>query len=159
MIALVIMSVIAANVIKYLTTEDQMGLFDIFKKKQSVEQPAETTQSAPVTKEPKPRKPRKPKKTVPAETVVLETAKAEVKVLKFDFDPENPRLGSIELDWNPEFIQLLKDHGYLGNKEEDLVDAWLSDVCRTISGDVPYMDGNVRYIQKRKVGDGKTEFR
>jgi MFS family permease len=90
-------------------------------------------------------------------TMVAGHTPPEVKVLKFDFDPANPRLGSIELDWNPEFVEMLKTHGYIGNSPEEIVDQWLMDVCRTISSEVPYMD-NVRYIQRRNLGDGKTEF-
>lgn len=82
-----------------------------------------------------------------------------VEILKFDFDPANPKIGSLELDWNKEFIKLLIEHGYRGNSDEELVDKWLNDVCRNIalsSSDI--MQDNIRYIQRKDLGDGKTEF-
>ena len=129
------------------------------------EQPVYTTVT--VTTETKPKKPRKPrvKKVKPAPEPVVETpppVQPEVKVLKLDFDPQNPRLGSLELDWNDQFIDLLAEHGYRGNSAEELVDAWLNDICKTIlangypGASVTNMDGS-RYVKQRDIGDGKTE--
>ena len=129
------------------------------------EQPMYTVTTTVTEKPVKPRKPRvkkpKPEPVVEPLTVAEQpVAKPEVKVLKLDFDPANPRMGSLELDWNTEFIDLLKQHGYPGNSAEDVVDAWLNDICRTIiAGNHP---NNVsafdnRYVNKRNLGDGKTE--
>jgi hypothetical protein len=128
------------------------------------EQPMFTTVT--VTAETKPKKPRKPraKKPEPALEPVAEKPQvnAEVKVLKLDFDPQNPRLGSLELDWNDQFIDLLAEHGYRGGTAEELVDAWLNDICRNIlansypGANVTNMDGS-RYVKQRDIGDGKTE--
>lgn len=117
-----------------------MSFWDIFKKKPPEPAPVES-------KEEKPRKPRK-KKSGP-----------QVKVLKFDFDTENPRLGSMELDWNDDFVELLKTHGYKGETPEAIVDAWLTDVCRTIATSEEFATpDNVRYIQRKDLGGGKSEF-
>lgn len=101
----------------------------------------------------RPRKPRKPKVT---------KAEAKVDVLKFDFDPNNPRIGSLELDWNTEFVELLVKHGYNGTSEEEIVDSWLNDVCRTIilnqfPGAVANSLAGSKVVNRRDVGDGKTE--
>jgi hypothetical protein len=89
----------------------------------------------------------------------INNPKPDVKILKFDFDPANPKMGSLELDWNKEFIKLLIDHGYRGNSDEDLVDKWLNDVCRNIAlNSSEMLQDNVRYIQRKDLGDGKTEF-
>lgn len=132
-----------------------MGLFDIFKK--SADKPAaEQIKPEPESvakKEAKPKKSRKPKveKKIKAEP--------EVKFVNFNFDPTNPRLGSIELDWNKEFVDMLKQHGYMADTDEDIVDAWLMDVCKNIAQvDFPEAADNVRYIQRRDLGGGKTEF-
>lgn len=86
-------------------------------------------------------------------------SKPDVKILKFDFDPANPKIGSLELDWNKQFIKLLIDHGYRGNSDEELVDKWLNDVCRNIAlNSSEMLQDNVRYIQRKDLGDGKTEF-
>ena len=89
----------------------------------------------------------------------INNPKPDVKILKFDFDPANPKMGSLELDWNKEFIKLLIDHGYRGSSDEELVDKWLNDVCRNIAlNSSEMLQDNVRYIQRKDLGDGKTEF-
>lgn len=131
-------------------------MFGWFKKKEEMP-------SAPVVQleQPKPKKPRKPK-------VKKEKApkiEPKVEVLKFDFDPANPRLGSIELDWNKEFVELLVKHGYKGPTAEDIVDAWLNDVCKTIVEN-QYQGSNVSasvmnsvFVTKKPIGDGKVEVK
>lgn len=118
------------------------------------------TESAPpavakTKQEPKPKKPRvkkeKPKKEEP-----------RVSVLGFDFDPKNPSMGSMELDWNAEFIEMLRANGYRGINPEDLVDAWLNDVARNIitsnEQNPPNLDGT-RYVTRTDLGDGRTEIK
>lgn len=154
-----------------------MGLFDkLFGKstKTEINKTADASDvSAPsaVTKtnsEPKPKKPRKPrvKKEEPKpEEPKAEEPKAEeprVTVLGFDFDPKNPSMGSMELDWNAEFITMLRRNGYRGINPEDLVDAWLNDVARNILNsneqNPPNLD-NTRYVTRTDLGDGRSEFK
>ena len=106
------------------------------------EEPVVSSEAADPPK--KKRKP-KPKKQEPS-----------VKVVNFEFNPNDPKLGSIELDWNKEFVDLLRLNGYLGLTDEDVVNRWLSDVCRNIAAS-DLQDDNVRYIQRKDLGDGKTE--
>ena len=128
------------------------------------EQPMYTVTTTVTEKPVKPRKPRikKPKPVPVVEPPPVVVAKPQVKVVKLDFDPANPRLGSLELDWNDEFIQLLAQHGYQGGKEEEIVDAWLNDICRTILNN-QYPGSNVtnldaaRFVKRQNLGDGKTE--
>lgn len=106
----------------------------------------------------KPKKPRKPK--VKKEKVVPPPKEEpKVDVLKFEFDPANPKLGSIELDWNSEFVELLTKHGYFGNSEEEIVDKWLNDVCRTIiTNQFPGATVSpAAIVNKKNLGKGKTE--
>ena len=44
-----------------------------------------------------------------------------VKVLNLNVNPENPRNGFFELDWNAEFVNMLQQSGYQGNSEEEIV--------------------------------------
>lgn len=111
----------------------------------------------------KPKKPRKPK-VKKAKVVPPVKVEPKVEILKFDFDPRDPRLGSIELDWNKEFVELLTYHGYSGESEEDIVDKWLNDVCRNIvANQYPGAAANVtglagtKVIAKKDIGAGKTE--
>ena len=123
--------------------------------------PASTKTS---TVEPKPKKPRKPRvKKVVEETPTPQT-EPQVHVLKFDFDPANPSIGSMELDWNAEFIEMLRQHGYKGVNPEALVDAWLNDVARNIlasnppPANPPTNSDGARYVNRRDVGDGRSEI-
>lgn len=135
-------------------------MFNWFSKKK--EEPV--VEAAPVVVEqPVPKKAKKPR--VKKEKVVPPPKQEpRVDVLKFDFDPKNPRIGSIELDWNSEFVELLTEHGYYGNTEEDIVDLWLNDVCKTIiANQFPGAAANAaalagaNIVQRKKVAEGKTE--
>lgn len=55
-----------------------------------------------------------------------------VNVLKMDINPENATAGFIELDWNDQFVKFLHDNGYTGKSDEDVVNKWFNDVCRTV---------------------------
>ena len=43
-----------------------------------------------------------------------------VKVLNLNVNPENPRNGFFELDWNDEFVNMLQQSGYQGQTEEEI---------------------------------------
>jgi len=55
-----------------------------------------------------------------------------VTVLNTHFDPNNPKQGYFELDWNEPFVAMLRENGYEGSEEEMVVDKWFSDLCKTI---------------------------
>ena len=55
-----------------------------------------------------------------------------VNVLKMDLNPENANAGYIELDWNDHFVKFLHENGYTGKSDEDVVNKWFNDVCRTV---------------------------
>jgi hypothetical protein len=132
-------------------------MFGWFNKKKEETKVEETPiQQADPQKVKKPRKPKaKKEKAVPPPK-----AEPKVDILKFDFDPSNPKLGSIELDWNSEFVELLTKHGYFGNSEEEIVDKWLNDVCRTIiTNQYPGMPiSPAAIVNKKDIGKGKTEI-
>ena len=44
-----------------------------------------------------------------------------VKVLNMNVNPDNPRNGFFELDWNDEFVNMLKQNGYVGESSEEIV--------------------------------------
>ena len=58
-----------------------------------------------------------------------------VKVLNLNVNPENPRNGFFELDWNDEFVNMLKQSGYEGASEEEIVDRWFQTLCKTIGNE------------------------
>ena len=49
-----------------------------------------------------------------------------------DVNPENAKAGYIELDWNDHFVKFLHENGYTGTSDEDVVNKWFNDVCRTV---------------------------
>lgn len=55
-----------------------------------------------------------------------------VNVLKLDVNPENAKAGYMELDWNDHFVKFLHENGYEGKSDEDIVNKWFNDVCRTV---------------------------
>ncbi len=57
-----------------------------------------------------------------------------VAVLDTKVNPENPRNGFFELDWNEYFIVQLKQAGYGfdGDPDEEIVDRWFRDLARNV---------------------------
>lgn len=66
------------------------------------------------------------------------TARGEayVKVLNVNLDSENIGQGYFELEWNKIFVNELLEAGYSGSTEEEIVDAWFTNLCRTIAEEV-----------------------
>ena len=80
-----------------------------------------------------------------------------VKVLNMNVNADNPRNGFFELDWNDEFVNMLKQHGYLGSSEEEIVDRWFQTLCRTIGNEQGVDSVASGYVQINRTPDGKTE--
>ena len=101
----------------------------------------------------------KVKKTIKKTTKKKETTSEEpwVKVLNMNVNPENPRNGFFELDWNDEFVNMLKQNGYIGESEEEIVDRWFQSLCRTIGNEQGLGDVAGGYVQVNRRNDGKTE--
>ena len=55
-----------------------------------------------------------------------------VNVLQMDVDPINPKKGFVELDFNEKFVSMLQENGYSGKSDDDIVNGWFNDLCRTI---------------------------
>lgn len=82
----------------------------------------------------------------PVVETVVETESADAE--KFDYNtssapyvdvvkitipnPKDPTVGYFELDWNDAFVQQLREAGYSGRKDEDVVDQWFNDLCRGV---------------------------
>ena len=81
-----------------------------------------------------------------------------VKVLNMNVNPDNPRNGFFELDWNKEFVNNLQQHGYKGDTEEQIVDRWFQTLCKTIGNEQGVDVTGSGYIQVNRRDDGKTEI-
>ena len=55
-----------------------------------------------------------------------------VNIVDMGVDPNGAVTGYMELDWNDEFVTMLQDNGYTGLNDEDVVNKWFNNVCRTI---------------------------
>ena len=99
------------------------------------------------------------KKTTKPKTKKKTTKSEEpwVKVLNMNVNPENPRNGFFELDWNKEFVNMLQQNGYQGDTEEQIVDRWFQTLCRTIGNEQGIDVAGSGYVQINRRDDGKTE--
>ena len=83
-----------------------------------------------------------------------------VAVLQTHVNSESPKNGFFELDWNEYFVLMLRNNGYTGVTEEEIVDQWFSDLCREVGSEdnVPGMDRRGSgYINVNNLGNGRTE--
>jgi hypothetical protein len=109
------------------------------------------------------RKPRA-KKEVDPNTLTKEDATKKklpwVKVLQLHVDPNGPRNGFFELDWNEFFILQLKEAGYQGNSEEEVVDGWFKLLCAGIAdeGGIDMERRGAGYINVNSIGNGRSEI-
>lgn len=88
-----------------------------------------------------------------------------VHIPEVTFDKENPSMGSFNLDWNKQFIELLEGHGYAAPSEEQTVDLWLTDLCKNIAleelagtGVFDEQAEEAIQLKRKKLSDGKTEI-
>lgn len=81
-----------------------------------------------------------------------------VKVLNMNVNPDNPRNGFFELDWNDEFVNMLTQNGYQGESQEEIVDRWFQTLCRTIGNEQGMDINGAGYVQINRRDDGKTEI-
>lgn len=91
----------------------------------------------------------------------IATAKKEpwVAVLNTHINKDNIRNGFFELDWNEYFVLELRSAGYKGSSDEEIVDAWFSELCRNI-GTETGIDMDRRgagFINRALRDDGRTE--
>jgi hypothetical protein len=74
-------------------------------------------------------------------------------------DKENPKYGYFELDWNEYHVTDLKNKGYTGNNDIEVVNQWFNDICRN-SAEQEGIDMGRRssgFINVNNLGNGKTE--
>ena len=127
---------------------------------------AETTNTKPATKRAPAKKTAKKIDFTSMTPRQIADANGEpwVSVLSVELDPTNIGNGAFELDWNEKFITNLARAGYKGKTDSDMVDQWFSDVCRNVlaenyeqwEANQP-MDSRPRVIDRKDIGDGRTE--
>jgi hypothetical protein len=136
-----------------------MGILDLFKRKEKVEQTAVSNEN--VDKDIK--KSAEPAKSKKKSAKELATEKGEpyIAILSMDVDPNDINSGAFEFDWNDKFIANLSRAGYQGRTDADLVDQWFQSVCRNVVLETyeqaEAINNSVRFTQSRDIGDGRRE--
>ena len=90
--------------------------------------------------------------------IATKEGKPYVKVLDTNVDANNPKMGYFELDWNSYFVTNLKEHGFSGNTDEEVVDHWFSVLCNTIADEATPLATDNAIVKEEKREDGKTEI-
>ena len=112
-------------------------------------------------KKPEPTRKAKEKKLSPKEEATKNN-EPFIEILKVEIDPADPSYGSFEMDWNEQFVTKLRTLGYPSEAEDEIVvDLWFQSVCRNILMETFEQESaspdNIRYINRKDLGDGKTE--
>jgi hypothetical protein len=104
----------------------------------------------------------------PAKTekqIATEKGEPYVAVLSMDVDPNNLHQGAFELDWNEIFVARLIKAGYMmkpTDSDGEIVDRWFQNVCRHVVMETWEQEQAIKnsgmYVQKRDLGDGRSEI-
>lgn len=83
-----------------------------------------------------------------------------IAVLDTHVNKENIRNGFFELDWNEYFVLQLKATGYKGSSDEEIVDAWFSELCRNVGTEegIEMERRGSGYVNRALRDDGRTEI-
>jgi len=80
------------------------------------------------------------------------------------WDPSDPSRSYFELDYNEHFVQFLRNNGYKGVSDDQIVESWLTEVCRAVAMDLAQedpafvSDAVVPVQRKRQPRKKKTEY-
>ena len=56
------------------------------------------------------------------------------------WNPSDPSKSYFELDYNDHFVAFLRNHNYKGTTDEEVVETWLNDVCRSVAAEMGETD-------------------
>ena len=112
---------------------------------------------------PPPKAPKALEKT--AKQTATEKGEPYVAILSMDVDPNNLHQGAFELDWNEIFVARLIKAGYMmkpTDSDGEIVDRWFQNVCRHVVMETWEQEQAIKnsgmYVQKRDLGDGRSEI-
>ena len=131
-------------------------MFDWFKKSQKKLPPVAEKVTKPKVAEPSPKTEKQ---------IANEKGEPYVAVLSMDVDPNNLHQGAFELDWNEIFVARLVKAGYMmkpTDTDGEIVDRWFQNVCRHVVMETWEQEQAIKnsgmYVQKRDLGDGRSEI-
>lgn len=58
------------------------------------------------------------------------------------WDPADPSKSYFQLDYNDHFVTYLRANNYQGTTDEQVVERWLNDVCRSVAQEMQEEDGS-----------------
>lgn len=100
-----------------------------------------------------------------AKQIATEKSEPYVAVISMDVDPNNLHQGAFELDWNEIFVARLIKAGYMmkpTDTDGEIVDRWFQNVCRHVVMETWEQEQAIKnsgmYVQKRDLGDGRSEI-
>jgi hypothetical protein len=59
-----------------------------------------------------------------------------------NWDPSDPSKSYFELDYNEHFVTFLRNNNYKGTADEEVVERWLNDVCRSVAAELSEEDSS-----------------
>lgn len=143
-----------------------MGLFDKWFKRAEPAKVEKPNDQQAATKKPRKKKENTPNDLSPKE-VATKNGEPYISIVRMNIDPDNVNNGVFELDWNEKFVANLVRAGYqMKPNEEDtvIVDRWFQNVCRNVALEIyeqeqadPIKRSDVRVVQSRDIGNGRTE--
>jgi len=83
-----------------------------------------------------------------------------VAVLNTSINPTNPKNGFFDLDWNEYFIESLRENGYTGATDEEIINQWFGDLCREIGQEegIPMDRRWSGFVDVKNLGNGRSEI-
>lgn len=129
-------------------TEMEEAIAETIKKKQEVEDElVKTQESARIAK-------------LSNKELATEKKEPYVSVVNTHINPENVRNGFFELDWNEYFVLELRNNGYQGETEEEVVDQWFQELCRNVGAEanINMERRGSGFVNRALRDDGRAEF-
>lgn len=98
--------------------------------------------------------------TLSAKELATEKKEPWISVLETHIDKDNLRNGFFELDWNEYFVLQLKQAGYKGTTDEEIVDSWFCELCKNIGQEtgINMERRGSGYVNRALRDDGKSEI-
>jgi hypothetical protein len=92
--------------------------------------------------------------------IATEKKEPYFEVVGFHTNPENPRFGFWELDWNEYKVVELKALGYYGETDEEVVDQWFTEICKESGAAIgANMERrSMGFIDVKQIGGGRSEI-
>jgi hypothetical protein len=82
-----------------------------------------------------------------------------IAVVNTHVNKDNVRNGFFELDWNEFFVLQLKQDGYYGSTDEEIVDKWFQELCRNVGAEegVDMDRRGSGHVRRALLDNGKSE--